>query len=251
MGNASCLATRSQDAEKEEGKSLRSTAHWDRELQSHHDLVQALYNGLDISSNVGKQQRALDQLGLSYKDAGWRMPNEKGDELLNACFWLSLAASQLSGAQALAVWDSSNDCSLNLEDRDLLLGIDVELIERTALTLKRLVEASVLSFHPEWQDRVGESVQAFSDFLVYCLQSQSVVSEWAVVVVDACSGFVDLYKGSKFDEQVGSARRRNTITIRYIPGHYQPLLPQGPRPTLQDILQTFEDVGVVYVVTDG
>mmetsp|Transcript_24107 Transcript_24107/g.54709 ORF Transcript_24107/g.54709 Transcript_24107/m.54709 type:complete len:539 (-) Transcript_24107:3252-4868(-) len=251
MSNASCLATSSQDAEKEEGKaSLRSTAHWDRELQSHHDLVQALYNGLNIDENIGKQQRALDQLGLSPKDAGWRMSNEKGDELLNACFWLSLAASQLSGAQALAVWDSPND-SLSIEDRDLLLGIDAELIESTALTLKRLVEASVLSCHPEWNDRVGESVQAFSDFLVYCLQSQSVVSEWAVVVVDSCSGFVDIYKGNKFDEQVESVRRRNTITIRYIPGHYQPLLPQGPRPTLQDILHSFDSHGVVYVVTDG
>ena len=121
------------------------------------------------------------------------MSNEKGDELLNACFWLSLAASQLSGQALLAVWDSLND-SLSLEDRDLLLGIDAELIESTALALKRLVEASVLSFHPEWQDRVGESVQAFSDFLVYCLEGESVVSEWAVVVVDSCSGFVDIYK---------------------------------------------------------
>ena len=77
------------------------------------------------------------------------------------------------------------------------------------------------------------------------------IQEWAVVVVDSCSGFVDIYKGSKFDEQVESVRRRNTITIRYIPGHYQPLLPQGPRPTLQDILHSFDSHGVVYVVTDG
>ena len=72
------------------------------------------------------------------------------------------------------------------------------------------------------------------------------------------------YKYKECDE---ATRRANTLTLRYIPGHYQPLLPeltkmaneqrQGvgkghhQRPALEDVLSTLEKWGVLYVVTDG
>ena len=109
--------------------------------------------------------------------------------------------------------------------------------------------------HPEWvlQGKVGEEVQAFSDFLVYTLDSHTLLSDWAVVVFDATSGFCDIYKGRHY-ENIKSSMQSNTITLRYIPGHYQPLIPASSfarRPTLNDITQALNDLGVFYVVTDG
>ena len=111
---------------------------------------------------------------------------------------------------------------------------------------------------------VGEEVQAFSDFLVYTLESQTIVSDWAVVVFDTCSGFADIYKGKGYtdgaapDDRQGIAAETyaasNTITIQYISGHYQPLVvapTKSSRPSLKKILSALDEFGVLYVVTDG
>jgi hypothetical protein len=95
-------------------------------------------------------------------------------------------------------------------------------------------------------------VQAFSDFLVYVLDSPTILSDWSVCVFDDSSGFCDVYRGTHYPESDQDWARANTLTLRYVPGHYQPLLPCGKlRPTLHDLTQSFDKVGVMYVVTDG
>ena len=68
----------------------------------------------------------------------------------------------------------------------------------------------------------------------------------------------------KYTDCDAATRRSHRLTIRYIPGHYQPLLPEltklkkhskdqngSSRPTLEDIIDTLEKWKVLHVVTDG
>jgi hypothetical protein len=234
---------------------LKGTAHWDHELQDHRRLVQDLFqaDGMDLQAAVNKQLRALELLGLRFRDAGSTNRNEQNELIRNSCFYLSLAASYLWGIGAMSFSDSDVEDGEDEEDESLLVG-------ETALQLKRTIEAAVVKAHPEWaaQCKVGEEVQAFSDFLVYSLDSPTLLSDWAVVVFDACSGVCDVYKGQQYSQAAASSSsawaQSNTITLRYIPGHYQPLIPShknARRPTLENILRALDDVGVFYVVTDG
>jgi hypothetical protein len=239
--------------------SIKSTAHWDQELQDHRRLVNELFqaDGMDLNACISRQQSAMELLGLAYKDAGATNRNEQNEIIHNSCFYLSLATSYLWGIGALSHrttdddddedelwWDESND------NEELLVG-------DTALSLKRTIEAAVVKAHPEWclQGKVGEEVQAFSDFLVYTLDCQ--FRDRAVVVFDTVSGFCDIYKGRNYDRlcQVDPVWAQvNTITVRYVPGHYQALIPVTPnarRPSLQDVLTALDDLNVYYVVTDG
>lgn len=108
---------------------------------------------------------------------------------------------------------------------------------------------------------------AFSDFLVYTLESHTIISDWAVVVFDTSSGFVDVYRGKNYKDeadtnddgevgcQIGEAQAAsNTLTLRYTPGHYQPLVPvtrNSARPSLKKIISALDEAGVLYVITDG
>ncbi|KAL7528548.1 hypothetical protein ACHAWF_004967, partial [Thalassiosira exigua] len=247
------------------GRALRSTAHWDTELKEHRDLVRELYqnHGMDVERNLRRQMVALRKLGLRRKDAGATNRDERDRPIRNSCFYLSLAASYLSGIGALAVWDkkSRGGCAPGGDaEEEWLREADCALIRDTALQLKRVIEAAVLSAHPEWAAKgmVGEEVQAFSDFLVYILESRQIVSDWAVVVFDTSSGFVDIYKGQGYkNEREGvdeTCAASNTLTLRFVPGHYQPLMassPESSRPTLKDIVSVLDECGVLYVVTDG
>ena len=71
-------------------------------------------------------------------------------------------------------------------------------------------------------------------------------------------------KHFKYTDCDAATRRAHTLTIKYIPGHYQPLLPEltklkrhrsdqngSGRPTLEDIINTLEKWKVLHVVTDG
>ena len=233
--------------EQDSNENFNSTATWDKELQDHRRLVNDLFqaDGMDLNACVTKQKAALDMLGLAFRDAGANNRNERNEIIHNSCFYLSLATSYLWGIGALSLnkeTDGGDD-----DDDELLVG-------ETALQLKRTIEAAVVKAHPEWavQGKVGEEVQAFSDFLVYTLDSQTLLSDWAVVIFDATSGFCDIYKGRHYEYH--SAMQSNTITLRYIPGHYQPLIPSASfarRPSLNDILTALDDLGVFYVVTDG
>ena len=113
-------------------------------------------------------------------------------------------------------------------DETLLREADKALISETALQLKRVIEAAVLSAHPGWahSGMVGEEVQAFSDFLVYILESQTIISDWAVVVFDASSGFVDVYRGQGYKDEV-RGRRRSLCFFQHPHTSVHP----GPLPT--------------------
>jgi len=230
-----------------------TTATCDRELQDHRRLVNDLFqaDGMDLEACVTKQLRALDLLGLTFRDAGAINRNERNEIIHNSCFYLSLATSYLWGIGALSFHDTNEESGKGLIEKEE----DVLLVGDTALLLKRTIEAAVVKAHPEWVLRgmVGEEVQAFSDFLVYTLDSQTLLSDWAIVVFDATSGFCDIYKGRNYENQK-STMQSNTITLRYIPGHYQPLVPStsfARRPALNDITTALDDLEVFYVVTDG
>jgi DnaJ-domain-containing protein 1 len=234
---------------------IKSTAHWDQELQDHRRLVNDLFqaDGMDLNACVSKQLSALDLLGLTFKDAGASNRNELNEIIRNSCFYLSLAASYLWGIGALSHQSGMDDDDWMDESEEQML------VGQTALQLKRTIEAAVVKAHPEWcmQGMVGEEVQAFSDFLVYTLDSPTLLSDWAVVVFDSTSGFCDIYKGQHFEKNTEldpNWGQSNTITLRYVPGHYQPLIPvsaDARRPALQDIMRALDDHGVFYVVTDG
>ena len=252
-------ASLSSSFDGSEEQVLKSTAHWDNELKDHRNLVRELYqnHSEDIDVNIQRQSFTLERLGLRFKEAGSRIRNEKSEFISNACFYISLASSYLSGIGALSVW--GDDSVADHPDNALLKEADDELIRETALLLKRTIEAAVLSSHPEWAARgmVGEEIQAFSDFLVYILDSKTIVSDWAVVVFDKCSGFVDVYRGKNYQDETAkdnSTQTSNTLTIQYIPGHYQPLVAachNSQRPSLKQILSVLDESGVLYVVTDG
>lgn len=232
-----------------------TTATCDRELQDHRRLVNDLFqaDGMDLEACVNKQLRALELLGLNFRDAGAINRNERNEIIHNSCFYLSLATSYLWGIGALTFQNVDNNHKGRANPNDM--NEDELLVGETALQLKRAIEAAVVKAHPEWvlQGKVGEEVQAFSDFLVYTLDSHTLLSDWAIVVFDATSGFCDIYKGRNYKNQPGSMQS-NTLTLRYIPGHYQPLVPSDAfarRPTLKDITMTLDDLGVFYVVTDG
>jgi len=232
-----------------------TTATCDRELQDHRRLVNDLFqaDGMDLEACVNKQLRALEVLGLTFRDAGAINRNERNEIIHNSCFYLSLATSYLWGIGALTFQNVDNNHVGRANQNEM--NEDELLVGETALQLKRAIEAAVVKAHPEWvlQGKVGEEVQAFSDFLVYTLDSHTLLSDWAIVVFDATSGFCDIYKGRNYKNHPASMQS-NTITLRYIPGHYQPLVPStsfARRPTLEDITTTLEDLGVFYVVTDG
>lgn len=132
---------------------------------------------------------------------------------------------------------------------------------------------------------------------MHALDSDSVLGHWAIAVFDEASGFVDVYRGRHYGKvyppqkvrrkryssgrSLGGKRgpsdsdrdeeqyrykdcdefikRAHTLTLRYIPGHYQPLLPElakmknrpETRPTLEELLSTLEKWKVLHVVTDG
>jgi hypothetical protein len=249
---------------------LKSTAHWDRELQDHRRLVNDLFqaDGIDLQACVHKQQDALELLGLTFRDAGATNRNERDEIITNSCFYLSLAVSLLWGIGVLdhdnSDWDGLTNIRYDGFDDDLdtvmaqseAEGLQV-IIGDQALLLKRGIEASVVKAHPEWaaQGKVGEEVQAFSDFLVYVLDT--LMAEIAVVVFDNTSGFCDVYKGKNYEKVAVTSphtAQANTLTLRYIPGHYQPLIPSrrnARRPLLHDILSALDNYGVLYAVCDG
>jgi hypothetical protein len=159
----------SEDSSDKDGLvvGLKSTAHWDSELKEHRNLVRELYtnHGHDMNEHIQRQALVIEKLGLVAKDAGSQTINEKAERINNSCFYLSLSCSYLSGIGALEVWDTQQ-VGNDYEDESLLMApslleADATLILDTALSLKRTIEAAVLSAHPEWvaQGMVGEEVQ--------------------------------------------------------------------------------------------
>ena len=247
---------------KNEQKHLKSTAHWDNELADHRRLVEELFagHGADISQNVATLTHVLlELLHLEARNAGSINVNEQQQVIHNSCFYLSLAASYLSGIGALDADVDPTVMAYTNENNGIASMFGEEeryLIGETALQLKRLIEAAVVSAHPEWaaSGMVGEEVQGFSDFLVYLLDSPATrISHWAIVVFDTTSGVCDVFKGKFYDDEDAQQQRVNCITLKYTPGHYEPLLPMRDqaRRTLSEILKVLDDNNVFYVITDG
>eukprot|EP00928_Gymnodinium_smaydae_P043979 TRINITY_DN29374_c0_g1_i1.p1 TRINITY_DN29374_c0_g1~~TRINITY_DN29374_c0_g1_i1.p1 ORF type:complete len:495 (-),score=118.10 TRINITY_DN29374_c0_g1_i1:11-1495(-) len=214
----------------------------DEGLREHRALIEEIFerHGSDVASFTRRQELALGALGLAKVDLGASNQNEGGQLVTNQCFYLSLAASYLGVDAAAPPAPSLHD------------GGPVLLLHETALHLKRVIEAAVLRAHPEWAgSRVGEEVQAFSDFLFFVLDSPTLLSELAVAIFDAESGFVEVYCGKGYRQGRSDPElRANCLTIRYTPGHYQALV--GPsRPTLDEICKLLDANEVLYVLTDG
>ncbi|CAJ1946778.1 unnamed protein product [Cylindrotheca closterium] len=240
----SILVSSTSSVVEKGGGSLKSTAHWDSELKDHRRLVQELFtsHGANLDSNISSQVKVMTSLGLQAVDAGSINFNEQNQKIENSCFYLSLATSYLSGIGAMDNMDE-----------------DIYMLRQTALSFKRFIEAAVVAAHPEWvaSGQVGEHVQAFSDFLVYLLDSRdAMISDWAIVIFDTTSGVCDIYKGKYYEKMSEEGKAANTLTIQYLPGHYQPLLIDTHgglllRPNLDQILKSLDEHGVLYVVTDG
>jgi hypothetical protein len=209
----------------------------DFELKEHRSLVASWFgrNGADLAQHVAKQSEAMAALGLEICDVGATNHNEKGEMMYNQCFYLSLARSYLHGR--------------NLQRPEL---------ERTALHFKRVVEAAVLSAHPDWGgQRVGEDVQAFSDFLVYALGSNPLMSQLTVAIFESVGGWVEVYKGSQYpnDPSSETQQRANLLVLKYVPGHYQALVPVArgsitEGPTLAEMQRSLDKLGVLHLQTD-
>ena len=262
-----------------------------------------------LQDSILSQSKALSEMNLVPVEAGAANINEKNETIQNSCFYLSLAASYLSGTGSFDGKDPTEPYLLNSLGKNN--NVEMEIIKlpkkqknltmKLALQLKRAIEAAVLLVHPDWAKtgQVGEEVQAFSDFLVYALDSDSVLGHWAICVFDEASGFADVYRGRhygkvypptkvksrkkhsnervrvkyKYKDCDDATKRTNTLTLRYIPGHYQPLLPEltkmaqqqvegssknnnhggvyTKRAMLEDILASLEKWNVLHVVTDG
>lgn len=302
--------------------SSRATAIGAR-LKDHRELVKGLFandnkavdkksssNGLasgngevtSLKNAVYNQSRMLSEMNVVPIDAGATNVNEKNETITNSCFYLSLAASYLSGVGAFAVDPTAIYSKRSLVNDDSNQTIEMEIAtlpkrekqmtKKLALQLKRAIEAAVMLVHPDWASSgmVGEEVQAFSDFLVYALDSDSVLGHWSIAVFDEASGFVDVYRGRHYGKSYPptkvkthrgreklrykdcdvETKRENTLTLRYIPGHYQPLLPEltkmgnerrkrkvreagktYERATLEEILRLLKQWKVLHVVTDG
>eukprot|EP00984_Skeletonema_dohrnii_P028878 scaffold19070_cov111-Skeletonema_dohrnii-CCMP3373.AAC.2 len=307
----------------EDSISSRATAIGAR-LKDHRELVNGLFandnrasdqkssfngsttgNGevTSLQSAVHSQSQMLSEMNVVPIDAGSTNINERALTINNSCFYLSLAASYLSGVGAFAIDPTviySKRSHMN-DDSNQTIEMDIatlpkrekQLTMELALQLKRAIEAAVMLVHPDWASSgmVGEEVQAFSDFLVYALDSDSVLGHWSIAVFDEASGFVDVYRGRHYGkiypptkvmtrhgrgrkEQLQykdcdvETKRANTLTLRYIPGHYQPLLPEltkmsnerrkakkagkmYDRATLDEILHLLKKWKVLHVVTDG
>lgn len=309
-------STNTSSSDDEESISSRATAIGAR-LKDHRELVTGLFandnrdaqqkssgNGevTNLQNSVYSQSQMLTEMNVVPIDAGATNINEKKETIANSCFYLSLTASYLCGVGAFSTDPTAiylkrtenNDNGAELEIASLPKK-EKQLTKKLALQLKRAIEAAVMLVHPDWAESgmVGEEVQAFSDFLVYALDSDSVLGHWSIAVFDEASGFVDVYRGrhygkiyppSKVHARNGKEKlkykdcdvnsmRANTLTLRYIPGHYQPLLPEltkmgnerrkarkegkssasglHKRATLEDILSLLKKWNVLHVVTDG
>ena len=139
-----------------------------------------------LQKAINSQSRALMELNLVPIEAGAVNINEKNETIQNNCFYLSLAASYLSGAGAFetdptAVYHLSSMKSVGKKSglasdgsvastRTLDMAIaslpsaEKKLTMSLALQLKRAIEAAVVLVHPHWASDgvVGEEVQAFS-----------------------------------------------------------------------------------------
>lgn len=211
-----------------------AAARKDVELRDHRALVKAKFeeDGVSLEACVAKQTLALESLGLEIRDVGATNRNEQGNLMYNQCFYLSLACSMLAAEEK---------------------SPSEEQVKHTGLLLKRMIEAGVLAAHPDWAgSRVGEDVQAFSDFLFFVLGEQSMLADFSVAVFDSVSGGVEIYQGRSYKDQEVEDHRTNLLLVNYVPGHYQALVVTAAgvkRPSSAELERCLEVCGVMFVTT--
>jgi hypothetical protein len=202
-------SSRRKDSDEEEDRNIdKRRQNIDDRLKDHRALVHSLFakdakeQAQKMSSNTSvsstgqvttlqkaiySQSRALMALNLVPIEAGAANINEENKTIQNNCFYLSLAASYLSGAGAFETDPTaayylnsmgksngkkssiSGDASVT-STRTLDMAItslpsaEKKLTMALALQLKRAIEAAVVLVHPNWAEQgvVGEEIQAFS-----------------------------------------------------------------------------------------
>merc|ERR1712216_384338 len=141
---------------------------------------------------------------------GVKNTDDDGRELLNQCFYLSLARGYL-GEEAP--------------------------VGGLALRMKHAIETSVLAARPGWASAQGlgspedTGVMAFADFLPIAMHApaapnkKNLLSELVVCILDYVAGHVEIYIGPNYARLEDTERQEsNLILLWYTPGHYQCLV---------------------------
>lgn len=186
-------------------------------LLDHELLLETIYSsqGLDLRAQQETATKLLAEVGLRALDLGVKNWDEDGREMLNQCFYLSIARSYL-GPHA-----------------------EPQEMRKSALLFKRTVEACVLSRNPEWatdQRMLGENAMAFADFLPIAMgvkDPPNLSARLAVLILDTTQGHAEVYLGPDYagPRDAGEdARRdreeleRHLVLLCYTPGHYKALV---------------------------
>lgn len=214
----------------------------------HEQLMQAIYlsQGLDFFEVQSKAKKFLQDIGLRAHDLGVKNVDEEGRELMNQCFYLSIAHAYLGPESP------------------------PEEVSGLALRLKRAIEATVLSKRPAWLAGTGSGTEgeveamAFADFLPIVMHATdedndcNLLAELIVCILDSVNGHVEVYMGPKYAklEDDREALQRNLVLLWYTPGHYQCLVCDDiPGSKIMMTYDDFKEVlgnhGVMYIETDG
>lgn len=242
-------------------------------LLDHETLLEHLYaaSGLDLHAQQERVTQLLAEFNLRSLDLGVKNLDEDGRELVNQCFYLSIARSYLGHTPGL------------------------EEVQKVALVMKRTVEACVLQAHPDWAKddrRLGENAMAFADFLPIAMAAKeppNLSARLAVVVLDATQCCAEAYlgplyanpgstsaslaaEGSCADSHSGGADRigdsseaiagdrsreeleRHLVLLVYTPGHYKALVRDdvcGSKPawTYSEFKALLDERGVMCIET--
>lgn len=211
-------------------------------LLDHEMLLESIYasQGLDLRAQQDRAAVMLAEIGLRALDLGIRNVDEEGRELLNQCFYLSIARSYLGP------------------------NVEYSEVQRAALLLKRTIEACVLAAHPDWasdESQLGENAMAFADFLPVAMGAKdppNLVSRLAIVIMDTTQGTAEVYLGPEYLPPEESSSRedqeKNLILLCYTPGHYKALVLDdytGSKPewTYSEFKETLDQRGIFYIET--
>jgi hypothetical protein len=180
-------------------------------------LLETIYTsaGLDLRAQQETATKLLAEVGLRALDLGVKNWDEDGREMVNQCFYLSIARSYLGP------------------------HVEPEEMRKTALLLKRTVEACVLAKNPEWASDhrlLGENAMAFADFLPTAMGAKdppNLSARLAIVILDSTQGLAEAYVGPLYarpegaDENTFRDREEletHLVLLCYTPGHYKALV---------------------------
>lgn len=216
-------------------------------LLDHELLLESIYSsqGLDLRAQQETATKLLAEVGLRALDLGVKNWDEDGREMLNQCFYLSIARSFLGP------------------------HVDPQEMRKSALLFKRTVEACVLAKNPEWatdQRMLGENAMAFADFLPIAMgvkDPPNLAARLAVLVLDTTQGHAEVYLGPDYAAPRGageSDRRdreeleRHLVLLCYTPGHYKALVqddPAGSKPawTYSELKDLLDKRGIMCIET--